>query len=257
MSGVILMYHRVAELSPDTHKLCMPPAEFRAQLQKLARPMTLAEVAAGGEGTAVTLDDGTLDAFTAAEILPATFFVGGDRLDEAHESWWDTLERIFLAGARIPDKLHDLPSKEAHPALRARMMALGAAGQAALMDEVCAWSGLELSPRDSHRLLLAGEVRQIAARHEIGAHGLKHLHLPSLPVDEQRAELAASRATLEALLQRSVTHLAYAYGACDDGVVALTRELGFTCAVTTAARAVRADDDRLRLPRVDARSAAG
>jgi peptidoglycan/xylan/chitin deacetylase (PgdA/CDA1 family) len=258
MSGVILMYHRVAQLQPDTHKLCVAPARFREQLKKIARPMTLEEVARGGDGTAVTLDDGTLDALAAADLLdevgvPATFFVGGDRLDVAHESWWDTLERIFLDGARIPDQFGDLPSAEAHPVLRARLLGLGAAAQAALLDEICAWSGLDLPPRESHRLLLRGELRALAARHDIGAHGLLHLHLPSLPRDEQHAELLQSRATLESALGRPITRLAYAYGAADDAVVQLAGELGFTCAVTTAGRAVEPGDVPLRLPRVDAR----
>jgi hypothetical protein len=50
-----------------------------------------------------------------------------------------------------------------------------------------------------------------------------------------------------------VTALAYAYGACDDAVVALAGDLGFACAVTTAGRPVAPGDHRLRLPRIDAR----
>jgi peptidoglycan/xylan/chitin deacetylase (PgdA/CDA1 family) len=264
MRPVILMYHRVSELRPDTHSLCVSPARFRAEMRQLVearRPMPLAELAESRDprGVAVTLDDGTLDALTAMEILddlgvPATFFIGGDRLDEPHESWWDTLERIFLGGAPLPESYRGLSTSNphdrasAHQGLRARLLVCGASEQAELLADLAEWCGLDLSPRPSHRLLLAPELVRLR-HHAIGAHGLRHLHLPSLAPEDRRLELSQSRAALETCLGRSVTLLAYAYGACDDAVVAQAAELGFTCGVTVEDRAVTETDHRLRLPR--------
>ena len=56
---------------------------------------------------AVTLDDGYLDALTAASPIlsalgiPATFFVNSGRLNEAHERSWDVLERLNLPASEL------------------------------------------------------------------------------------------------------------------------------------------------------------
>src|SRR5581483_8830317 len=181
--AVVLMYHRVADVARDPLQLAVGPARFRAQLQRIAqrfRPATLDEVAAGNapaRAVAVTLDDGTVDALEAARILdevgvPATFFVTTARLDEPHEAWWDMLEDV---GEPLRNRLIHARRDE-----RAQLLA-----------------GLPRPPvRPARRVLLAEEVRALARTHAIGAHGVDHLRLPSLPPDERRAELADCRDTL-------------------------------------------------------------
>ena len=53
----------------------------------------------------------------------------------------------------------------------------------------------------------------------IGAHTEHHLWLPSQSSEERRRELVVNKAKLEQLLQRSVTALAYPYGAVDDATI--------------------------------------
>src|SRR4029077_16457954 len=77
--GAILSYHRVADLSPDSHGLCTPPDEFRRHMAHLRDHFTpigledLVRAAASGRipdrAVAVTLDDGYLDALTAASPI--------------------------------------------------------------------------------------------------------------------------------------------------------------------------------------------
>jgi peptidoglycan/xylan/chitin deacetylase (PgdA/CDA1 family) len=242
MSALILAYHRIAQLDRDCHQLATPPERFAAQLETLGARFPLValdDLDKHPRAVAVTLDDGTRDALDAADILarlgvPATFFVTTARLDELHEHWWDTFERIF----------DGLPPAE----LRTRMMSLDAAGQAALLAELPS-----LPPRDSHRALIAAELVELAARPgcRIGAHSVHHLWLAGRAPDEQHAELAECKATLEARLAQPVVDLAYPFGAVDDNLVAAAAALGFSRAVTTEARATRSDDTPFRLPRVE------
>src|SRR6476661_5577948 len=119
MIGLILAYHRIAALTPDTHGLCVSPDHFSAHLQYLAtecRPVTLDELYEARSGrrsgalplVAVTIDDGYVDAITTASPrldeagVPATFFVCGDHpVSAPGEFWWDVLERVL----RVPDPL--------------------------------------------------------------------------------------------------------------------------------------------------------
>jgi peptidoglycan/xylan/chitin deacetylase (PgdA/CDA1 family) len=237
--AAVLMFHRVADVARDPLNLAVGPARFRAQLERVARrfrPVALDAIADGSataRAVAITLDDGTVDSLDAARILdevgvPATFFVTTAKLDEPHEAWWDALEQL------------------AEP-LRNRLIHARRDERAALI------ASLPRPPvRPARRVLLAEEVRALARTHAIGAHGVDHLHLPSLPPDERRAELAGCRDTLATLLGRPPTALAYPYGAWDDACVEAARALGFRCAVTVEPRAVVRGDDPLRLPRIDA-----
>jgi peptidoglycan/xylan/chitin deacetylase (PgdA/CDA1 family) len=70
---------------------------------------------------------------------------------------------------------------------------------------------------------------------EIAAHTIDHADLPMLTADEQRAELADSKAGLERELGHAVRHVAYPYGAFDATTIQLAHEVGFETAVTTIA----------------------
>jgi peptidoglycan/xylan/chitin deacetylase (PgdA/CDA1 family) len=252
--GAILVYHRVGALVPDTWSLCVAPERFRAHLALLVerfRPMALdalAEAAAAGalpEGAvAVTLDDGTLDHLAAAAPLldearvPATLFVSSGRLDEPHEHWWDTLERICHSAELA--------------AVHARLLRLPLEERELRMAELSRRSGLDLSPRESHRALTASELARVAGRLSIGSHTANHLWLPALSPEAREREIAGDKAALEARLDRPVTTFSYPFGAHDEATVAQVRRAGFRAAVTVEERAVGAGEPPLLLPRIDA-----
>jgi peptidoglycan/xylan/chitin deacetylase (PgdA/CDA1 family)/GT2 family glycosyltransferase len=278
--GAILCYHRVAELTPDPFGLCTPPALFRAHMEHLRRfchPISLEGLLRAldaGEvperAVAVTFDDGYRDALEASAILaalevPATFFVNSERLDTPHEAWQEVLESIFLSALRIPPRLElqlvgvplVLPSaglqarRAAFDALYAVGRALSPLGRAGLVERVRAWSRLELEPRDSHRVLLSEELRDLAARpgHSIGAHTVHHLLLPAHAPALQRAEIRDDKAALERVLERPVEAFAYPYGEAMRETIEMARQAGFVCAVSTRPGLVRPWDDPLDLPR--------
>jgi peptidoglycan/xylan/chitin deacetylase (PgdA/CDA1 family) len=288
--AVILSYHRVAELAPDTHGLCVGVETLRAHMEEVGRhyrPVPLESVADGVTtgaippgAVAVSFDDGYLDALESASPvlaacgIPATFFVTTERLDEKHETWWDVLERIFLGGERIPRVL-DLGSREGgaltaslssrderrtvHRMMHRKLVAMAHGERSALLQRIADWSGLDLAPRETHRLMVAGELRRLAERagHRIGAHTVHHVWLPAETRDTRRGEIAGSKAALEALLSCPVGAFSYPYGAVDDDVVEAVRSGSFRMAVTTAGDAVRRGADPLRLPRWEVGACSG
>lgn len=119
--GLILLYHRVANLDSDPQLLAVSPSNFRGHLRVIRRdfnPISLTDlVDAHDRGNlpansiVITFDDGYADNFEIAAPLlaefniPATIFVT-PRADAAdREFWWDDLERIILQTPRLPADL--------------------------------------------------------------------------------------------------------------------------------------------------------
>ena len=275
--GAILLYHRVASLSPDPARLCIATDVFRAQMEHLARtcePMalpTLTDAAVDGQlprgAVAITLDDGYVDALTAADILcalhmPATFFVNSNA---GGETLLDSLTRIFLLGQPIPEELalsvigttvrlpcgSDQARRATFDALREIVWSLSSDGRRELLAAVGRWSGLDLPARPSHRLLTPAELRELASRpgQDIGAHTENHLFLPVQPRSVKIAEIATNREYLQALLGRDVLSFAFPYGAFDLETVQICRSMGFHSCVTVVGQPVRPWSDPWLLPR--------
>jgi peptidoglycan/xylan/chitin deacetylase (PgdA/CDA1 family)/SAM-dependent methyltransferase len=281
--GMILLYHRVTQLGLDHHGLAVTPEGFWDQMAHLARhcqPLALDELvshARDGQlprgAVAVTFDDGYADNLTTASPIlaefriPATFFVGGGVDDQPGEFWWDLLERILLGSPHLPPVLEvelggvttrlETGTRDerqaAHRAVYRAIAGAALAGQEAVLARLLAWSGVDPSPRATHRRMTGGEIQRLAARpgHAIGAHGLHHLALPRQPLDVQRREVAESKSALEALLGRPVTAFAYPFGDVAEATVGVVREAGFAVGLTCETAAVRVDTDPLRLPRLE------
>ncbi len=282
-AAVVLAYHRVASLVPDSHGLCMPPDLFRAHLTMLRReftPMALPDlVRASSSGclperaVVITLDDGYLDALTAASPVlqelgvPATFFVNSDRLGEPHERDWDWLERALLSDIQVPASLVvaeagarlEAPTRTreeraaALEALHRLMWPLDAAPRAAIVRAVESWRGGALPPRDTHRVLTGDEVVELSRRpgHTIGSHTVHHLALTTQPLDTRRREVDDDKRALERLLDEPVTVFSYPYGDADAELAGVVSAAGFHAAVTVDAGLVRPGVNRLFLPRVE------
>jgi peptidoglycan/xylan/chitin deacetylase (PgdA/CDA1 family) len=119
--GIILVYHRVAQLPTDPQLLCVTPAHFAEHLEILRKkysPISLRELSEGYESAAlperpvvVTFDDGYYDNFNKAKPLlecfdiPATVFVAAGYVGEKREFWSDELERLLLHPGTLPPSL--------------------------------------------------------------------------------------------------------------------------------------------------------
>lgn len=279
--AVVLAYHRVANLTPDPFGLCTSPATFRAQLEHVAatcRPLSLdalleamAEDRVPDRAVAVTLDDGYLDAFEASEILretgvPATFFVNSGLLGQPRETWEELLSRILLGegalpatvplvvdGCRLELACHDAAARRAAlDVLYSQGRGLPAAGRAELVAAVVAACGADASPRLSHRLLTAEEVRELASRpgHDVGSHTVHHLSLVERPQDAWQ-QIGPDKEALEGLVGRPVRAFAYPYGEAPPAAVAAVRAAAFRSGWTVSQGAARPWGDSLVLPRND------
>jgi len=115
------------------------------------------------------------------------------------------------------------------------------------------WSS-EGGPTDGRALLSLEQVRQMRADGlAVGAHTRTHRPLPQLPAVEAEAEIAGSRADLEAALGEAVGTFAYPYGELDEQAVDAVKRASFLGACTTHPRHARFGDDPLLIPRIEVR----
>jgi peptidoglycan/xylan/chitin deacetylase (PgdA/CDA1 family) len=242
-------------------------------------PMALEElVAAANAGDlptgamAVTLDDGYLNNLTTVSPIlsefniPATFFVTTDLIEEEHEFWWDILERVFISEHVLPSILdlygngswtHRTETKDdkaaAHKALVETLYLLSSEEQQAILKGIAEWSGLDLTPRPTHRAMTSKELRLLsqAQGHSIGAHTAHHLSLPHQPLAVQRREVVDSKECLERILGSPVTTFSYPYGEVAKHTVEVVESASFEIAVTVEGRTVKSGANPLLVPRFE------
>jgi peptidoglycan/xylan/chitin deacetylase (PgdA/CDA1 family)/glycosyltransferase involved in cell wall biosynthesis len=286
-AGVILMYHRIADDSPDPDALCVSPAEFRSQLRYLKSEgytvVPLRTFADAGwsdlpdRAVALTFDDGYEDALdTASPILrefdfPATFFVGSGMHSTA-EFWWDALAHVFYRTHTLPDRLTlalpggdplELPTESpaeraiAHQRIASACHKLDVPSRTAVLDAVLDWSGTDLHqcarPLSNEQLLELARQPGIS----IGCHSDAHVWLPGLRAGRLHAEVVDAKRRLEDRLGILVSSFAYPYGGHDGPAEAAVREAGFQIAVTTAEGAITSATLPFVTPRLDARKYQG
>lgn len=119
--GLILLYHRVSQLSSDPQWLSVTPQHFAEHLEVLRGQynlLTLKDLQQGlctdsmpRKTVVITFDDGYSDNLYEAKPLlerydvPATVFVTTGKIDGSREFWWDELEAMLLESATLPDRL--------------------------------------------------------------------------------------------------------------------------------------------------------
>ncbi len=277
--GVILGYHRVAAADSDIHSMCVAPDDFQGQMEHLSRectPLPLAELLTRAQAAdlpskavAVTFDDGYLDALaTASPILvdlgiPASFFVSVEAIDSGRAYWWDRLERMFLSGLPLPDRLelrwrgedrsfatdHPESRQQAHQDLYELFIRCPPAQRDDLERQLQSWAPESWLDDPDSRSLNLSELTRLAEHHVIGAHSVHHLALSHQTFDTQQREIFDSKSALEDLLDRPVTLFAYPYGDVSDSAAELVRAASYEAAVTCEQASVDEWPDPFRLPR--------
>ena len=117
-SGIILMYHRVANVRIDPWGLCISSRNFANQLEVIKNhttPLSLSDLMLAAANDTIpenacvlTFDDGYLDNLTQARPLlesfeiPATVYVTTAYIGWDRGFWWDELEKIFLHTEQLP-----------------------------------------------------------------------------------------------------------------------------------------------------------
>lgn len=288
-AGLVLVYHRVAELTADPQLLAVSPMLFSEHLAVLRRdyhPLHLSEmVAAASTGAlperavAVTFDDGYADNLHEARPLldrhdvPATVFIASDYVGSDREFWWDDLERILLLPPTVPDRIlirfhsathewamtgpdsDDTPRDYAYRSLLDLLSGLTSTERSAILDDLAGQVGVTTNGRRTHRALSESEiVRLIDGRNvTVGAHTRTHPSLAALPPAEQKSEIAGSRARLQEITGTSVCDFAFPFGGSSDYsrvTLALVREAGFSTSCINSPGLVHRRTDPFRVPRL-------
>jgi len=282
--GVILMYHRVIDLVPDTYNLAVSPVHFAEHMHILRRncvPMSLAEMIDAiktntlpNRAVAVTFDDGYYDNYSEAlpllrvDGIPATVFVVSSHVDSQREFWWDELERAMLMPQQVPPELRlYLNGKDyvwetgtlderssAHQALHMLIAQQDTQTRTGILEALVTWAGVGVSGRPTHRVMRSDEMLQMVSDGliEVGGHTVTHPTLSALSVEAQRREIAEGCRQLEAILGRPIDMFAYPYGRLadwEDATADLVRQLRMRGAVTTVPGCVESGADPFRLRR--------
>ena len=257
----ILMYHG----TPPRHA-----AQLARQLRAVAfffEVVPLAALASAPRGrrrrVALTFDDGLRTNVAVAYPilcslgLQATFFVCPGLIERG--AWlWNHEARQRLRSLR-PEALDELAGTLGAPrevmAFVAWMKTLPLAGRRRVDEAIrAATPAYAPSAAEREAFDLAGwdELRRLDPRVvTLGSHSLTHPILTSLSADEAEAELAESRALLEAEAGRPVSDFCYPNGDLDEAVVQSARR-HYGRAVAADGGSLRTDSDPYCLPRVPA-----
>jgi len=282
--AVVLMYHRVADISPDTYGLTVSSEHFAEQMDVLRRsylpmPLTglISALRAGKlprRAVAVTFDDGYHDNYCVAYPLlqmvdvPATVFVISGHVGSLSEFWWDDLERMLLLPERLPPGLSlDLDGRrhywrtetpgdrvQAHGALYSLILQETAETRRMVLDSLLAWSGVDARGRPTHRAMTESELLQLVDGDlvDIGGHTITHPVLSRLSLGKQHLEISEGCRRLSEVIGRPVQSFAYPFGQPGDWTSAtagLVQALGLCGAVTTIPGSIERGADPYRLRR--------
>lgn len=196
----------------------------------------------------LTFDDGYRDNLTRVLPLmerhktPFTVYVPSRILTRDLDGWWlglvplvrdnETVAVAAMARSFITRTFHEK---------QAAMTAIGRwvfedGRRIAELAPTFARYGISTAALLDEEAMTAPELTTLAASPlvTIGAHTLTHPFLSQLPHAEAAHEINACKIELEALLGRSVDHFSYPYGAAGDREAALSRQAGYSTAVTTA-----------------------
>lgn len=213
----------------------------------------------------LTFDDGYIDNYTTLYPLmarfdvPFTIFVTTGLVDRTTRMWWDALERLADGGATWP-----AASGEAGRATAGGLGDLGARlkretvpNRAQILAAL-----IEAHPAIGHEpeggaTLSWPMLREMqdSGLLTVGSHTVNHPMLGGLDADGVQAELSASRARLEEMLDAPVDYLAYPFGQqweIGPHSAPAAERAGYKAAFTTDARSPEAADaERLFvLPRI-------
>ncbi len=276
---IILIYHRVIELSSDPQRLCISPDHFREHMTYLKenyRILRFEEPWAGqdGIGVVVTFDDGYADNFLEAlpileELnVPGAFFVSTGTIGTHKEFWWDELERLLLVGVDHPLSLHlELDSgrrtwptgdtqqrRELYQDLHALILAMDVTTRESLLTQLRDWADKGEEGRFSHRAMTVTELRRLAdsSMVTIGGHTMSHTLLSNLGEERQQEEILGSKKCLEGWLGRELTVFSYPFGgkgSFDARSVHLCGEAGYQKAAANWSGQAHRWTDPYRIPR--------
>jgi peptidoglycan/xylan/chitin deacetylase (PgdA/CDA1 family) len=223
--------------------------------------------------SAVTFDDAYADCYWLAKPvleemgIRALFFVPIDMIDSRQLGWWDIAayllkksSRSEIAVGRAALKLGaNLESSLKHVLNLFKLRPAEETG--GLLEELSWTCDVPLPGKDLQgaELMTWEQIRSLKeGGHGIGSHTFSHLVLATLPYEQQRHEIVASRGELAARIGGDVLSFAYPVGGLkhfNNHSATLVREAGYEQAFTfNTGIAELPVNDRYQIPRESAHS---
>lgn len=281
--GVVLAYHRVAELAHDPFNLAVSPDNFVRQMEYLKDTCILMHLNELGEAlraghlpsraVAITFDDGYVDLFVNAypvlnrAAIPATIFMPTGFMESGREFWWDELARNIFHNDNLPARLSLSIRGESHQwetmvpdeqsaafwSVYRLIKGLDHELRQQVLDELSQHTGIDVACRPGYRTLNRDELARMTGDGLImvGGHTVTHASLSSLGENEQRQEIIKGRGMLESWLGQPVTTFAYPYGDYNRQTVSLLKRAEFSLACTTIRGRVEPGDNPFTLNRCE------
>lgn len=282
--GLILGYHRIADVSWDPLGLCIHPARFRQQLEaliELCTPVSLQTLVASlrqersvKDMVALTFDDGYRDFIDNARPeldrlgIPVTVFIATGFIGQTY--WWDEIACYFRPDKQTSSELtlrwDDHGSTRVFSRLTSERGAARAtrdlcrdlsmcneAERALIMKQLRHFEAIRSDPETLPGTMSANELRKLAAlpNIEIGSHTVTHPLLASLAAAQQRQEIELSRRHIQdATGTQNVPGLSYPNGSCSEQTCRQVAEAGYEYACTSQQDVVRKGTDLYQLPRL-------
>jgi peptidoglycan/xylan/chitin deacetylase (PgdA/CDA1 family) len=279
--GLILCYHRVADVRTDPWQLCVKPQHFAEQLAVLHDVADIVPLrhlqsrlesgTSSRPGVAITFDDGYADNLHAALPLlerfeaPATVFVCTGTIGR-RQFWWDRLATIVLEADPLPphldiDKiglrrtgLTPRDRDSLHVTLWRALRQLDEDHREGILEWLAEWAGKSSGDGNEARPMTTDELRTFAASPliEIGAHSVTHRSFSALPEQVQLAEIEQSGRACERMTGLRPESFAYPFGDMAPATAEMVRQAGFARACSQRPDLVWCDSDPYRLPRIGA-----
>jgi peptidoglycan/xylan/chitin deacetylase (PgdA/CDA1 family) len=276
---VILFYHRV---NPDGDAFfpALDPETFDWQMRFLAERFAVVPLEALADGTAasngrpmvaLTFDDGHHDVYRHAyptlrrHGFPATVFLVSDCLVDGSYLWADRISyalkyssatRLRLTTPVPVDLSLESPMTRwaAATRLKTLLKAMPDEGRREALDRLVATLGVSDFGGLRGTMLGRSEIEEMRG-HGItfGSHTQTHPILTRMSLDAAEAEIAGSRARLEAALDAPVTAFCYPNGLAgdvNDDLKALVERAGYRLACTSVFGVNTPPADRFALKRI-------
>jgi peptidoglycan/xylan/chitin deacetylase (PgdA/CDA1 family) len=276
---IVLLYHRVTNLSSDPELLAVSPGNFRRHMEFLKRQFHLLRFEDEWSGlkepaVVITFDDGYADNVSEAlpileELeVPATFFVSTGNLDTMREYWWDELERIVTGERTFPESFtlsdslfgRDWPTSTTagretlYRQLHDLMLQVDPVRREEWLMQLRQWAQVGETGREEYRAMSCDELRRLSGSKwvTVGAHTVTHTPLSVLSEEQQREEIVSSKMRLETLLGKKINVFSYPFGRKSDydrASVRICREAGFVKAAANFPGQAHRWTDPYQIPR--------